>query len=314
MIATRRNLMWPLIVIVVGGVWLLAVADVFPDAVLDLLKRAWPALLILFGLDVLFGRRRLPVARWTVDTSLIGVVLTLVFLAGVVWFAYEKQGDVVRADNVVPFAETIPAEIEQVRIEIEIERTAIAINPSSENPRALEATFKGSNASDVTMDWVVDGVTGMLTIRETIPGAIPKLEDYGRGTLDITLPSNVIIESFVLAGASGDVAFDLTPIHMQQLVVTVGAGDIALYLPALDVLQGDLKTGDGGIQLFVPPDMALNVKLASGSGEPRYEYDQFRYDLLRDGELKPANTTAFQYVLNVSLKGGAPLTITDLPQ
>ena len=71
MIATRRNYMWPLIVIAVGGLWLLVVADVFPDAVADLLKRAWPALLILFGYDVLFGRRRLPVARWTSTSYVI---------------------------------------------------------------------------------------------------------------------------------------------------------------------------------------------------------------------------------------------------
>ena len=56
---TRRNVLWPLIIMAVGGIWLLKVADAFPDAVDDILARAWPALLILFGFDVLLGRRRL---------------------------------------------------------------------------------------------------------------------------------------------------------------------------------------------------------------------------------------------------------------
>jgi hypothetical protein len=314
MIATRRSLMWPLIVIAVGGVWLLVVADVFPDAVDDLFKRAWPALLILFGFDVLFGRRRLPVARWSVDTSLIGVVIVLVLVAGAIWFAYDKQGDVIHADNVVTFAESIPADVEQVQITVTVERTAVTINPSSAGPRDLSAEFKGSHGSDVVMDWSVDGTTGALTIHETIPGAIPKLADYGRGTLDITLPTAVIIEPFELTGASGDVAVDLSPIYMRRLVVAVDEGDILLYLPRVDVLQGNLETGDGGLALFVPPGTALDVKRAPGSGQPRYQYDQFRYDLLIDGELKPANTTAFQYVLDVSLKDGALLTITDLEE
>jgi hypothetical protein len=155
----------------------------------------------------------------------------------------------------------------------------------------------------------------MLTIRETIPESIiPKLDEYGRATLQISLPSNIIIEPFELVGASGDVALDLSTVFLRQLTVDVGEGDILLYLPRVDVLQGDLTTGGGAIELFVPPRTALDVKLKPGSGEPRYLYDQFRYDLLRDGELKPANTTAFQYVLNVSLKSGELLTITDLEE
>ena len=312
MIATRRNFLWPLIVIAVGGLWLLVVADVFPDAVDDLLKRAWPALLILFGYDVLFGRRRVPVARWTLDTSSIGVVLTVVLVAGVTWFAYTKQGDVVRTDNVVTFAETMPDDVESVQIVVNVERTAITIIPTGDAPRTLDAEFVGSTGSDVTMDWTIDGSVGVLTIRETIPESIPKLDEYGRGTLAISLPTNVIIEPFDLTGVSGDVTLDLSTVFVRQLQVDVGKGDILLYLPRVDVLQGNLATNGGAIELFVPPGTALDVKLAPGSGEPRYQYDQFRYDLLRDGELKPANTTAFQYVLNVSLKGGELLTITDL--
>jgi len=59
--------------------------------------------------------------------------------------------------------------------------------------------------------------------------------------------------------------------------------------------------------------MALYVKLDTGSGEPEYVYDSFRYDLLRDGELRRRNVPAFQYGLDMWLKDGARLTITDVP-
>lgn len=314
MIATRRNFMWPLIVIAVGGLWLLIVADVFPDAVADLLKRAWPALLILFGYDILLGRRRLSLARWTLDTSLLGVILTVIFVLGVIWFAYNKQGDVVRTENVVTFAEPISDEIEKVHITVDVERTTLTILPTSDDSRTISAEFVGSTGSKVVMDWTTEGATGVLTIREAIPESIPKLDEYGRGTLAIALPTTVIIEPFELTGASGDVELDLSRVFLRQIAVDMDEGDIALYLPRLDTLQGNLKTGDGGIELFVPPNTVLNVQLAGGSGKPRYEYNPLRYDLLATGELKLIDSQGAQYALDVSLKGGALLRIVDLEE
>jgi hypothetical protein len=78
-------------------------------------------------------------------------------------------------------------------------------------------------------------------------------------------------------------------------------------------MQGRLMVGGGDLELFVPEGMALDVKLEPGSGEPEYVYDSFRYDLLRDGELKRRNVEAFQYVLDVWLRDGARLVVTDEP-
>jgi hypothetical protein len=312
MTTTRRNVLWPLMIMAVGGIWLLMVADAFPDAVDDILTRAWPALPVLFGFDVLFGRRRLHIWRWRVETSLAGVVIVLFLVGGVVWFAYQKQADVVRADNVKTFSEVLSEDVNRVRLEIALERTSITIKPAEDDPRRLGVTFMGSSESRVEMVWSSEGDTGVLTVEETYRNAIPKLEDYGRGTLEISLPTSVIIEQFDLNGGQGDVTVDLRPVHMRQILLTVDQGDIQLSLPALDVLQGDLRTSEGSIELLVPPGRALDVKLSPGSGTPRYRYDEDKYDVLLNGEIKPANTTAFQYALNVWLKEDAWFIITDL--
>jgi hypothetical protein len=309
---TRRNVLWPLIIMVVGGIWLLKVADAFPDAVDDILVRAWPVLLILFGFDVLFGRRRLRLWRWHMETSLAGLVIALVLVAGVVWLAYQKQADVVRADNVQTYSEVLAEDIDQVRLEVAVKRTSITVKPAENNPRQLTALFKGSDESQVEMIWSAEGSTGILTVKEIYRDAIPKLADYGRGTLEISLPTGVVIESFVLSRGQGDVSLDLRPVFMRQISLTVGRGDIQLYLPALDILQGDLRTDNGAIELFVPQGKALDVKLAPGSGAPSYTYDADKYDALLHGEIKLKNVPAFDYALNVRLKSGAPLTIKDL--
>jgi hypothetical protein len=308
----RRNVMWPLIIMAVGGIWLLKVANAFPDAVDDILARAWPALLILFGFDVVLGRRRLRLLRWRVDTSLIGVVITLALVVGVIGFAYRKQADVVRADNIQSYSDVLADEVDRVRLEVNVERTSVTVKPAEGNPRGLDVTFKGTNESQVDFAWSTNGSTGTLTVDEAYRNAIPKLEDYGRSTLDISLPTGVVVDVFDLSGGEGDAALDLRALYMRQIQLTIDAGNIQLYLPSFDVLQGDLKTGNGSIELLVPASSALDVKLAPGSGTPHYRYDEDKYDVLLNGEIKPTNTTAFQYALNVWLKSGASLVITDV--
>lgn len=305
---TRRNVMWPLLIIAIGSLWLLKVAGAVPDAVGDILLRAWPALLILFGFDVLFGRRRLRVRRLTVEMSLVGLVAVLILLAGIVWFAYQKQADVLRTDNVQTFSQPLPAEVARVHLELSLDRTTVTVK--SVQGSALEAVFKGSRESDVKMIWSVQGDAGILRITETHPNAIPKLGDYGRGTLEVTLPAGAVVDLLSLTSARGDITADLQPLRVQQLDLAVDSGDLKINLPGLDVLQGKLKTGSGSVQLFVPQNMALILK---AHGNPSLQYDTLRYDLLADGTLKRQNVQAFQISLDVWQSSGDPLAITDLP-
>ena len=312
MTAARRGMLWPLVVIAVGCVWLLMVAGALPEAVGDLMVRAWPALLILFGFDVLFGRRQLRVAQTALSANVIGVAATLVLLAALVWLAYERQADVVRSDQTASFSQALGDEIEQVQIEINLQRTTVNVQPVEGDTRDLGAVFTGSEESVVTMDWAVEGDTGILTVTERYENAIPRLEDYGRGTLDLTLPVGVPVMSLFITGVEGDTDFDFGPLRVDQLNVAVGSGDLRLDLPRDDVLTGVLKTENGRIDLVVPQEVALTVSLAPGSGTPRYEYDSLRYDVLLNGTVKRKNTESFQVGLTVWLDGGDPLVIEDV--
>ncbi len=305
MTTTRRNVMWPLLVMAVGSIWLLKVAGAVPDAVGDILLRAWPALLILFGFDVLFGRRRLRLSRLNLEMSLVGLVAVLVLLAGIVWFAYQKQADTLRTDNVQTFSQELPAEVARVRVEATLDRTTVTVNPVQGS--TLSAEFKGSRESKVTLAWSVEGDAGILRITETHPNAIPRLEDYGRGALVVSLPADVVIELFSLDSTRGDVTADLQPLRVEQVDLKVGQGNLAIHLPGLDVLQGSLNTGSGTVQLFVPSTMAMILQMHGGSTP---QYDTLRYDLLEGGKLKRVNTQAFQISLDV---WGSTLIVTDLP-
>jgi hypothetical protein len=269
-------------------------------------------LLVVLGLDVLFSRRRLRIARFMVSLRLIGIVVTVALVLVIIWLAYGNQAEEFRDENQQAFAESIPEGIASIRVVAEVLNTEVTIRPAEgDDPRWLAATFTGSRESDITMAWTIEGETGVLTLTEEAAHRIPKLEDYGRGRLDLVLPTKVTIEAFSLTSEWGDVAFDMQPLPIQRVTLAVDEGDLTLDLPENEVLTGQAATGQGDIILSVPPDVALTVSLDSGSGDPDYEYDSFRYDLLRNGTLKLKNTEAFQVGLTVSVDDGSSLVVID---
>lgn len=311
MSTTPRSVMWPLVMIGAGGLWLLTVAGAFPPAVEDVLRRAWPALLILFGYDALFGRRRLRLGRWHVDSSLVGLALTLALVGGAVGMAYRQQADVVRADNVQTFSKLLPEAVQSVTLRIDLARTAVSVRPAGEeNPRELALRFAGSRESDVTIRWALEGENGVLTLTESYRHSIPKLEDYGRGTLEIVLPRGVAVDGLDLRVQSGDVTLDAQALDVPRLTLAVDAGDVVLALPTEDVLDGELHVG-GNLELRVPVGRALNLS-AKGNSVPKFRFDRDRYDLLVGGELKNKATTEFHYTVDVYMPADATLTIVDV--
>lgn len=312
MIATRRTMIWPLLIAAIGALWLLATVDVLPDAAADILLRSWPALLILFGFDLLVGRRRVWVGRQGVSYTVIASAAILAGLAAIVWLAYAQQADVVRADKQATFAQTVEDTASQLRVTATMNRTGITINPVEGDSREVKVEYAGSEESNVAFDWTTEGDVAGLTITEAEQDAIPRLEAYGRGTLDLTLPAAVSLQELTVGGDAGDITANLRPLRIGQLNLAVGEGDLDVWLPSNAVMTGVLRTGDGDIILNVPQNVALTLSLGEGSGEPTYEYDVTRYDLLINGTLKLKNTDAFQVGLTVSLPGGARLIVNDI--
>lgn len=312
MTPTRRNLMWPLLLALVGGLWLLVTVELVPEAIGDILLRAWPLLLILFGLDLLAGRRTIHVARQPIPMSVLALPLALALLAAVIWLGYAQQADVVYADKTISFTQAIGPDVTQMRAEAAMERADITVSPGEGGARAVEATYQGGANSDVTFEWETGGDIPALTISEPETPAIPRLTDYGRGTLALTLPPDVTVQELTLGGDVGDIAAHLRLVRIGQLHLAVGEGDLMVDLPADAVMTGTLRTGDGTITLNVPRDVALTLSITPGRGQPTYEYDQARYDLLANGTLKMKNTDAFEIGLTVSLPQGARLMVNDV--
>ncbi len=69
-----RSIFWPIVLLGVGAIWLLSNLGYIQSIDLGFLVRLWPVLLIIIGLDILFGR----VAPW------ISAVLGLAIIGGLI--------------------------------------------------------------------------------------------------------------------------------------------------------------------------------------------------------------------------------------
>lgn len=279
MSASRRNLVWPLLVIAIGITLFLISADVLPDAVRDLITRSWPILLVMFGLNILLvGRIRY--ANWIVlifSAVLVGVVINL---------AYNTQSQEYRADYRETWSQPLPDEIQRVSISIKLRNTqsTIAVYSVSEaefpdpqvfarEQRRLEARFSGSNESDVAirLNHEVGSPTATLEITESYLNDFPRLEDVGRGTLNIFLPSAVVIDSIEYESGDSPLAVDLQGVQIDstlnlRLSFLVERGNMSLILPDDGrVFREKIQINNGDLRLVVNENRRLYLDLAENT-------------------------------------------------
>ena len=312
MIAARRNFLWPLLILARGVDWLFVTTDAVPDAFADLLQRAWPALLVLIGLEALLGRRQLAIGARRLPASALIVLVVVVALGVIVALAYQKQADSVRAENVQTFEQPLGEDIRALEVTAQLERTAITVGPGEAGVQTIAARYAGSRGHTVTMEWAAQAQTGTLAVVETNGGSIPRLEDYGRATFELSLPDKTPIALLRVESEAGDAELDLRALQIQRLESALSDGSLVVTLPSGEALNGRLEVRGGNLELRVPAGIPMTVSLAEGSGEPSYIYDDLRYDLLRDGTLKLENATEFQIGLTVWLESGATLRVVDI--
>ena len=312
MIVARRNFLWPLLILALGVVWLFVTTDAVPDAFADLLQRAWPALLVLIGLEALLGRRQLAIGARRLPASALIVLVVVVALGVIVALAYQKQADSVRAENAQTFEQPLGEDIRALEVTAQLERTAITVGPGEAGVQTIAARYAGSRGHTVTMEWAAQAQTGTLAVVETNGGSIPRLEDYGRATFELSLPDKTPIALLRVESEAGDAELDLRALQIQRLESALSDGSLVVTLPSGEALNGRLEVRGGKLELRVPAGIPMTVSLAEGSGEPSYIYDDLRYDLLRDGTLKLENATEFQIGLTVWLESGATLRVVDI--
>src|SRR5579884_71388 len=259
------RLVLPVLLIVVGVVFLLNNVGVLPWSVWLTLARLWPVLLILLGIEILLGRR-----DSTLGVAIVGVVLIATLAVAIALVSGLQAGPA-----------PVPAAAEQTtsvplggatRGDV-----SITLPAGNLNVGALPAT--GAELLRLT-SLMPTGmrVNAHSSVRNGVAEAVLSTSGGGLGwwpfdqtgsrnglatTWNVLLAPGVPLSLHTNMGA-GQLDFDLTNLTVRQLAITTGAGQTTIRFPAGGgQTDADIHSGAGQLTLVIPPNAGAYIHQTS---------------------------------------------------
>ena len=305
---TRSNLLFGLTLVAISSVLLLRALGLIPDGLYDLLSRAWPAVIILFGLVYLL-RNRVPLG------GLIALAISVALVVNVALIAFSVRTSQQRDDNVQQIAQEIGSDVSLLQLSVDTLRTDLNIGVSLVDDKIVSGEFIGSTENRITVEYEPgEGGLATLTFSEEQPNAFPMLEAVGRGQLNIDLPADLAIDLLVIS-EQGSALLNLTNIDLERLNFDLLQGDAQVTLPEYEPLSpsfqqgGDTITGtitirSGDLVLQVPETIGSRLELRRLNAGVDREFDETAYRALENDVLESRNyedvERRVRYSINVS--------------
>jgi hypothetical protein len=274
-----RGFVFPLLFVIVGVVLLLNNLGILPWSIWTALGQLWPVLLILFGLDLLIGRRN----AW------LGAAVTLVafvaVLGAALWLTYSSPTVNAEAPTLDRQSANIPlgdATSGNVTLQFGVGDLQVGALPAGGNnlvqaaaslPRGMRLSQKSAvnnGAADVTISTEGSGGIGWRPFRSF------DRRSPGDTALDVQLLPKVPLTVRADVGA-GQSDFDLSNLSIRSFTLNNGAGQTTVQLPTqAGQLTADIHGGAGQIILEVPSGVAAYIHGNNGLVNMRVPTDRFQ--------------------------------------
>jgi DNA-binding protein YbaB len=223
----------------------------------------WPVLLILFGLDLILGRR-------SAFGSLLLAVLSLAIVAGVIWLAGTQEAaptstrwmPMFRGGPVEPISSDIAVPLQQVDeldVRLGLTMMSLEIDALSDDGYAAQGDYTTDARIEPEVNYEAHNGRGQLTITQ------PDLHTPMRwtGTIDhrmtLGLPPGVPIALEVDADL-GKVDLNLEDLDVYSLTVNASSGAVVVVLPDEGRLdEVDIDADLGKVTLEAPDGASLDI-------------------------------------------------------
>ncbi len=255
----HRSFFWPIILIGVGIVWLLVNLNIIAAVNLNTLLRLWPLILIVIGLDLLFGHNN----EWM--GALIGV-LTVGAVVGFLVYGPTLGWTSTSTGN---------AKVETFSTPLEKTTSANFVFDLSSEPVDIHAL---SNKTDLIyaeightgfIDYAVSG-TDSKTVHISQRSDGTNWFSFDLSMINLKWDLGITPEipvNLSMDGGSGSVRTDLTGLKLQSLEATMGSGSSDFTLPeTTSSYQARIESGSGSVNITLPARTNLTLELDSGSG------------------------------------------------
>ena len=254
----RRGLFWPLVLIGIGLVALIANYGFVPPVSVVSLVALWPVLLVLLGIDIAFSR------RWPLPT--LGAEIAIIVAALVL-------------------AVTQPATLSLATFSFTGSNNCANPEPAVSAPRGSlaslrltinggAATYRITGGSTGAVDATADGTALCLSDRSGPSGSTSPTSgdirlsqsgaNFGNATVTVHVANDVPLSLQLNAGA-GEFLIDLHDLKVSDARLSVGASNTTIVLPHP---TGDvpirLDGGASNVTIEIPADVEARVSVAGG--------------------------------------------------
>jgi hypothetical protein len=302
-----RSIVWPLILISVGAVFLLSNLGIISWDVWDTLWRMWPILLVAIGIDLIFGRK-------SGIFSAIAAVVILGLFAGAFWL-FGVAGDAWSGEQVSRSILQQAEGAEFAEIDISMNVGELYIEALSDNANLLiDGEIQVSEYETVTDKLRMVGDTATYTLRtqgqQYHPGWI--FSDRGDSSKhwDLAINPNLPLELRVDSGV-GRTELDLTGMTLEYLEIDSGVGEVVVTLPEDGEYEVRVSGGVGRLEIRIPSDLAARITMDTGLGDTTILGDFYQ----RNGTYYSEGYSNAREHVEINLDGGVGnITIVQIEE
>ena len=261
---TRRpgSVVWPLVLISLGLVFLLNNLEIISWDVWSVLWRMWPVLLVAIGVDLIIGRKS------GIGAAIAALIILGIF-AGAFW-VFNLTGEVWGGEQLTeqisqPLGDVDFAEMD---ISMDIGLLEIAALPASSD-LLIEGEIQVSEFEEVRQKLRTNDGTADYSLstkgQAYHPNWIFSRQADESKEWALFLTSTVPLDLRVDTGV-GKTVLDLSGLNLSNLDIDSGVGEIMVILPEEGGFDVRISGGVGKLELHVPSGLAARISVDTGLG------------------------------------------------
>jgi len=253
----RTSFFWPILLIGAGILLLLRNLGFLQNFNFGFLLQLWPLLLVVIGLDLIFGRR-FPWAGAVIGLFTIGAVVAL--------FYYAPALGINSPPNVKTEIISTPlGNTEKVAYHFYTSDEPVGINALADSTDLIYATLVHHDKLNFTVEGDAEK---SVTLSESTSSDNLFYLDLGKNGLKWEIGLHPDVHTALhLEGGSGALDIDLLGIELESFSALLGSGATKLTLPSsATAYPVEVTSGSGGVTMILPAATEMTLTLISGSG------------------------------------------------
>ncbi|NWG16216.1 MAG: hypothetical protein HXY41_06230 [Chloroflexi bacterium] len=276
-----RSLFWPLVLIGVGVVWLLANLGVLSAASISVLFRLWPLILIIIGLDLLFGRQS-PLLGGLIGIGAVALIILLMLVGPSLGWSADVEVKAARFE--APRGDAASA-----RVDVTAGVGDVKVNALTDSNNLFEANIRYVGEVEFKDEGEADKFISLSQHVENLDfdfGILDFLFNHENDQLiwNVGLSPDVPLDLSITTG-TGSANLALESLQVADLTVNAGTGSVDVSLPNMDEsYRVEISVGTGSGIIRIPDGTALELHATSGTGG-------FTFDVPDDAAVRLVGST-----------------------